>query len=54
MPSMREQVLSALLGQLRAIPLATVKRNEALPAGPCRLQDSSPCATANRVSPMSR
>ena len=34
MPSMREQVLSALLGQLRAIPLATVKRNEALPAGP--------------------
>jgi len=31
MPSMREQVLSALFGRLRAIPLAAVKRNEALP-----------------------
>jgi hypothetical protein len=28
---MREQVLSALFGQLRTIPLAVVKRNEALP-----------------------
>ena len=31
MQSMREQVLSALLGQLQVIPLAVVKRNEALP-----------------------
>jgi hypothetical protein len=31
MPSMREQVLSALFGRLPAIPLAVVKRNEALP-----------------------
>jgi hypothetical protein len=31
MQSMREQALSALLGQLQAIPLAVVKRNEALP-----------------------
>jgi hypothetical protein len=32
MQSMREQVLSALFGQLQVIPLAVVKRNEALPA----------------------
>ena len=32
MPPMREQVLSALFGQLRSIPGATVRRNEALPA----------------------
>jgi hypothetical protein len=31
MVSLREQALSALFGQLRAIPLVTVKRNEALP-----------------------
>ena len=31
MPSLREQVLSALFDQLQAIPLAVVKRNEALP-----------------------
>ncbi len=31
MQSMREQVLSALFGQLQVIPLAVVKRNEALP-----------------------
>jgi hypothetical protein len=31
MQSMREQVLSALFGQLQAIPLAVAKRNEALP-----------------------
>ncbi len=32
MPSKREQVLSALFDQLQAIPVATAKRNEALPA----------------------
>ena len=32
MPSKREQALSALSGQLQAIPGAVVKRNEALPA----------------------
>ena len=32
MPSKRELVLSALFGQLRAIPIAVVKRNEALPS----------------------
>jgi hypothetical protein len=32
MPSMREQVLSALFGQLQAVPHTVVKRNEALPA----------------------
>jgi hypothetical protein len=32
MPSTREQVLSALFGQLQAIPGAVVKRNQALPA----------------------
>jgi hypothetical protein len=31
MASRREQVLSALFGRLQAIPLAPVKRNEALP-----------------------
>ena len=31
MASQREQVLSALFGRLQLIPLATVKRNEALP-----------------------
>lgn len=31
MASKREQVLSALFGRLQAIPLASVKRNEALP-----------------------
>src|SRR5512132_4407499 len=32
MPSKREQALSALFGQLQAIPGAAVKRNEALPS----------------------
>ena len=32
MPSMREQVLSALFGQLQATPQTVVKRNEALPS----------------------
>jgi hypothetical protein len=31
MASRREQVLSALFGRLQLIPLAPVKRNEALP-----------------------
>lgn len=31
MPSKREQVLAALYGRLQTIPLAAVKRNEALP-----------------------
>jgi hypothetical protein len=47
MPSMREQVLSALFSQLRTIPLAVVKRNEALPqavpaAGLVILRDGDP------------
>jgi hypothetical protein len=47
MPSMREQVLSALFGQLRMIPMAAVKRNEALPqavpaAGLVILRDGDP------------
>jgi hypothetical protein len=46
-PSKREQVLSALFSQLRAIPLAVVKRNEALPqavpaAGLVILRDGDP------------
>jgi hypothetical protein len=44
---MREQVLSALFGQLRTIPLAVVKRNEGLPlavpsAGLIILRDGDP------------
>jgi hypothetical protein len=44
---MREQVLSALFGRLCAIPLAVVKRNEALPqavpaAGLVILRDGDP------------
>jgi hypothetical protein len=47
MPSMREQVLSALFSQLHTIPLAFVKRNEALPqavpaAGLVILRDGDP------------
>jgi hypothetical protein len=46
-PSKREQVLSALFDQLRTIPLAVVKRNEALPqavpaAGLVILRDGDP------------
>ena len=47
MASRREQVLSALLGRLQAIPQAAVKRNEALPqavpaAGLVILRDGDP------------
>jgi hypothetical protein len=47
MASRREQVLSALFGRLQLIPLATVKRNEALPSsvpagGLVTLRDGDP------------
>ena len=48
MPSMREQVLSVLFGQLQAVSHTVVKRNEALPEKVSAA--SSSCATAIRAS----